>query len=237
MAPFGEPILTSRLPEGAIKVVPEYHSQIGQDIFVYWVLKYKKEGFFVDIGAHEPIYINNTYLLETKFNWSGVLIELDSQYVNKYSSVRNCNFLCADARKVDYRVKFHEWGFPKDIDYLSLDLDPPGVTFECLKQLPLDEYRFAVVTYEHDLYRSNTALKGFCSEEYRTGSREIFKSYGYDLICPDVTWHDDLKEPFEDWWVHPELVDMKRLDKIRTDKSTFWKDIILCQKQEEEKSS
>ena len=208
--------------------MPEFHSQIGQDAFVYWVLKFKKNGFFVDIGAHDPIYINNTYLLETGFNWSGVLIEKDQEWVNKYG-IRNCNILCADARKIDYRAKFKEWGFPKDIDYLSLDLEPPLVTLECLKKLPLNEYRFAVVTYEHDIYRSK--------EIYRTESREIFKSYGYDLICPDVTWNAHMKDPFEDWYVHPDLVDMKRLDKIRTNKSTFWKDIVLCQKQEEEKSS
>ena len=212
----------------------EHHSQIGQDIFVIWALDFKENGFFVDIGAHDPVYINNTYLLETDYNWSGALIESVSDWVDGYPDKRGCNFLCADARNVDYRVKFKEWGFPKDIDYLSLDLDPPPVTLECLKKLPLDEYRFAVVTYEHDIYRSEynkSWLK--CREE----SREIFKSHGYDLICPDVTWNDHMEDPFEDWYVHPALVNMERINKIRTDKKTFWKDIILCQKQEEEKSS
>lgn len=150
------------------------------------------------------------------------MIENNQEYVDKYH-IRNCNYLCADARSIDYRKKFKEWGFPKDIDYLSLDLDPPSVTFECLKKLPLDEYRFAVITYEHDVYRAD--------EELRKESREIFKSYGYELICPDVTWNAHMKDPFEDWYVHADLVNVNELQEIRTDKSTYWKD-ILCQKQE-----
>lgn len=206
----------------------EYYSQIGQDMFVIWTTQFKQSGFFVEIGAHEPVYINNTYLLETRHNWSGALVEIDQQYIDKYSAVRNCNYLCADACTVDYKAKFKEWGFPKDIDYLSLDLEPPPITLKCLKKLPLDEYRFAVITYEHDVYRANS------SEEIRAESREIFKSHGYDLVCPDVTWNDTLEDPFEDWYVHPALVDMERINKIRRDKSAFWKDILLCQKQEEE---
>lgn len=202
----------------------EYFSQIGQDMFVLWATQFKKNSFFVDIGAHDPTFINNTYLLESVYNWSGLLVEIDKQCVDKYSSVRNCGYLCSDARSVDYRGKFKELGFPKDMGYLSLDLEPPPVTLECLKKIPLDEYRFATVTYEHDIYRSNS------SEKCRTESREIFKKYGYELICPDVTWNAHLEDPFEDWYVHPELVDIERLNKIRTDKSTYWKDIISCQK-------
>ena len=112
------------------------------------------------------------------------------------------------------------WGFPKDIDYLSLDLDPPPVTFQCLKKLPLDEYRFAIITYEHDVYRAN--------ERFRKESREIFKSYGYEMICPDVTWNTYMKDPFEDCYVHPDLVNVNELQELKTDKSTYWKDIVLC---------
>jgi len=198
----------------------EFSSQVGQDIFVLSVLKGKKNGYFVDLGSHEPTFINNTYILEKEFNWSGVLIEKDSQYVAKYPSVRNCTYICADACSINYREKFKEWGFPKDIDYLSMDLEPPAITFECLKQLPLDEYRFAVITYEHDVYRANNML--------REESRKILDKYGYEIICPDVAWNAPDRDPFEDWYVHPDLVDLNNLEKLRTNKGTLWKEIVFC---------
>ena len=36
----------------------------------------------------------------------------------------------------------------KQIDYLSLDIDPSEATLAALKKLPLDDYRFSVITYE-----------------------------------------------------------------------------------------
>ena len=44
--------------------------------------------------------------------------------------------------------------YPKQIDYLSLDIDPSEATLAALKKLPLDEYRFSVITYETEVYRA-----------------------------------------------------------------------------------
>lgn len=32
-------------------------------------------GFFLDIGAHDGIELSNTYVLEKKYNWSGICVE------------------------------------------------------------------------------------------------------------------------------------------------------------------
>ena len=39
----------------------ESYSQIGQDLWVLETLKNKKNGYFLDIGAHDGIYLSNTY--------------------------------------------------------------------------------------------------------------------------------------------------------------------------------
>ena len=54
----------------------DFYSQIGQDRLVLKYLKNKKNGTFVDIGCGFPKYINNTYLLETEFDWNGVSVDL-----------------------------------------------------------------------------------------------------------------------------------------------------------------
>ena len=35
----------------------------------------KKNGFFIDIGAHDGISLSNTYLLEQEYGWKGICIE------------------------------------------------------------------------------------------------------------------------------------------------------------------
>jgi FkbM family methyltransferase len=48
------------------------YSQLGQDLEV---VKYYNQGYFIEIGASDGIELSNTYLLETKYNWSGICCE------------------------------------------------------------------------------------------------------------------------------------------------------------------
>lgn len=50
-------------------------SQLGQDLFVLSELAFKRNGFFVEFGATNGIELSNTYLLESKFGWNGILAE------------------------------------------------------------------------------------------------------------------------------------------------------------------
>lgn len=46
-----------------------------QDLFVLSELKFKENGFFVEFGATNGIELSNTFLLEKRFNWKGILAE------------------------------------------------------------------------------------------------------------------------------------------------------------------
>jgi FkbM family methyltransferase len=49
-------------------------SQFGEDLLVWEMFGRAREGAFVEIGAHHPTHISQTYLLETQ-GWHGVLVE------------------------------------------------------------------------------------------------------------------------------------------------------------------
>jgi FkbM family methyltransferase len=50
-------------------------SQSGQDMWVHSMCEYKENGYFIDVGAHLPRFLSNTYYLEYLFGWTGLLIE------------------------------------------------------------------------------------------------------------------------------------------------------------------
>ena len=53
----------------------ETRSQLLQDLFVLWVTELQSNGYFVEFGAADGITHSNTYLLEKKYGWHGLLIE------------------------------------------------------------------------------------------------------------------------------------------------------------------
>jgi FkbM family methyltransferase len=50
-------------------------SQMRQDLFVLSELNFRRDGYFVEFGACDGITISNTYLLELRFGWKGILAE------------------------------------------------------------------------------------------------------------------------------------------------------------------
>lgn len=191
------------------------YSQSMQDIFVLSILNGKRNGFYVEIGSDKPRVINNTYLLESQYDWTGVSFEIDSDKVNYFNSIRRNKCICADATKFDYKNLFDEMGYLKQIDYLQLDCDPPQITLECLKQLPLDEYRFSVITFETDLYAGGVDVQ---KEQY-----EILINLGYQRVAKNV---NNENNPYEDWWIDPTVIDEEYWKPFAIDDVEFSKIIL-----------
>jgi hypothetical protein len=110
-----------------------------------------------------------------------------------------------DALDFNYISYFEENNFPKQIDYLQVDIDAgydylgrpvgnPYLTLHGLLAVPLNQYRFSVITFEHDanMYWRNTAM--------RDAQREILDSYGYSLV---------VRQMHEDWWVDPNVIGLE----------------------------
>jgi FkbM family methyltransferase len=74
-------------------------SQAGQDYWIYGeAFNEKKDGYFLDIGAYDGIIFSNTYLLESKYNWSGICIEANPSVFNTLIKNRRgvCLNVCLD---------------------------------------------------------------------------------------------------------------------------------------------
>ena len=100
------------------------YSQAGQDLFVEYVSNGKKNGFFVEIGSNHPSVHNNSFLLEQKYNWKGLMVEYDKSFEQSYKISRpNSIYEINDARRVNYKELLDKNNFPINIDYLQIDLD------------------------------------------------------------------------------------------------------------------
>jgi FkbM family methyltransferase len=55
--------------------VAHSRSQLFQDLFVVFVLKGKRNGFFVEFGATDGLNLSNTVILERDRQWRGILAE------------------------------------------------------------------------------------------------------------------------------------------------------------------
>jgi hypothetical protein len=178
------------------------YSQRNQDRFVVSILNGKKNGTFLDFGCKGPIDINNTYLLEKDYNFSGLSFDIDSDAISSWKSTdRNYeNAICNDLSKLDFERLLENHYSSPIIDYFSFDLEPPLLTLEVLKNFPFYKYKFGVVTFEHDFYRGFDTLRP---------SREIFVKNGYRKINTDYMkkFESETKIWFsEDWWIHPDIV-------------------------------
>jgi hypothetical protein len=176
-------------------------------MFILSMLNGKRNGTFLEIGGAEPFKGNNTALLEKNFDWTGVSIEYDQKFVENYRKNRSAKLIHDDALILNYEKLLSENFEGNVVDYLQLDIEPARHTYECMLRIPFDKYKFAVITYEHDYYVDVT-------KSYREKSREFLKSKGYELIANDIS--PDGISNFEDWWVHPDLVDKNIIERMKS---------------------
>jgi len=188
------------------------HGQCAQDLFALCALQGKTGGTYLDMGCWEPAEINNTYLLETAYGWTGMGFDLDAAAVHRHPAMRKNPATVQDCTQLDWDHITNTLGHT--IDYLSLDLEPAAVTWQALQNIPWDRVNFHVITFEHDEYRFGTDI--------RDQSRLLLQQQGYDRLVSSIG--APAINPYEDWYVRG--VDLTRLECIRasnTDSSCLFR--------------
>lgn len=166
------------------------NSAQNQDIFVLSMLEEKHNGYYVEIGAGHYKDRNNTLLLEERYNWKGVGLDVDKSVVEEYQNHRRNECIRGDGSVFNFDKYFEEHNYPHQIDFLQIDVDhtPENIALLTLLNMPLSRYRFSVICFEHD------DLMSWKYERIKNLSREILTMYGYQLV---------MREASEDYWVDP----------------------------------
>lgn len=195
------------------KVPFKSYSQASQDRFAYEIIG--DTGTYLEIGANNPIAINNTYALECA-GWTGLSVDNSGESMEAFEKHRKNFFYLTDAAAPqNWQAALAQAGLPTDrIDYLSADID--FSTLEFLRNFPLSDVRFRVITVEHDVYRNGKA--------HQDAILDIMRSNGYYILCSDVC---DQGLSFETWAVDPKLVNMDKASQFNVDKPTEWREFFL----------
>lgn len=85
-------------------------SQYGQDLFIYNMLMGRKEeGFFLEIGANDPIEINNSYYFELH-GWDGLAFEPVVSLAQKWKDLRKAECINIALGDQETEIEFIEDG-------------------------------------------------------------------------------------------------------------------------------
>ena len=188
-------------------------SQLGQESFVLWILNQKTDGFYIEIGASHPTNLSNTFLLESKFSWRGIGLEIDPKLTNYYNQNRSNLCLNLNAIETNYRDLFETQAVPMKVDYLQVDIEPPKNTYLALKRVMKSRRIFSVITFEHDLYASKF------NYFWKVRAFFLLRLKGYTRCANNVS-NGSAKQ--EDWYIHKTLGARYRL-KSNVDFKEFFK--------------
>ena len=192
--------------------------------YVLNILKHKRDGFFLDIGAENKIAARYliTDVLDKEYNWKGLVLHCDMNLINENERKNTTFFPKYNGLNHNNKDLFDENNVPLNCDYLSINTTGYHNTPYILNKLNnevLDKYKFATITFQTNVYNTNKT-------NARQGSRKILKERGYIRVFSDIMDHGP--HPQEDWYVHPDLVDMDYVNKlIKNNEKNYTNDVKL----------
>lgn len=84
-----------------------FRSQAGQDLWVFGeVFNEQRNGFFLDIGAHDGVAGSNTYILENRYDWQGICIEANPDTFDLLKRNRRCQCVNVCLDQADGKIAF-----------------------------------------------------------------------------------------------------------------------------------
>tara|TARA_Y100001978_G_C23658317_1_gene417259 strand:- start:528 stop:1328 length:801 start_codon:yes stop_codon:yes gene_type:complete len=205
--------------EMIFKNIDDSKSQIFQDIFVLSELNFKKNGFFVEFGAADGLLCSNTFLLEKKFNWNGILSEPAFFWIDKLKENRSTNISnkCVwsksreklNFREVNFKLFSTLENFKDDDMHGSKRIEGKNYNVESISLNDLlEEYKAPnkidyisidtegseleiLKSFDFDKYSVNVFTVEHNFSDNRQSIYELMKENGYIRKYENISWVDD----------------------------------------------
>lgn len=170
-----------------------FYSQDNQDKFLEQnVFKGYKQGFFIDVGAHDGITFNNTLYFEKNNEWTGINIEpiknvFDTLVMNRPNSI---NLNCAVCNS-DGETEFYcNTGHTEMLSGIKSTFDPrhynrlqnENKQWHCTTDvIKVNTKKMETIFDEHNISHVN-----YLSIDVEGAEFEVIKSINFDKVFIDV---------------------------------------------------
>jgi len=203
-----------------------FYSQAGQDEWVIKLLKNKRNGYFVDIGAYDGIIGSNTYYLEKELGWKGLCVEANTDLYFNLTCCRHSTNINVAVSDYNGNIMFGHDSVsdrgrlitcktlstilklvraPREIDYLSIDVE--GHEYTVFKDFDFENWDISLMTVEHNLY---------CwGPKNKERNYELLSSKGFVRVVEDAPCLDPnpslFNQPLEDWYASKKFLEENEL--------------------------
>ena len=156
------------------------YSLLGEDVAIKKLLKNKKKGYYVDVGAYHPLEGSNTHLL-FKDGWSGVNIDVSPLSIELFKMLRpNDSNINKDISRKKSQINLY---FKKKINILN-KLNK----FQEKKNFPNGYSQKKIITSTLNSIIQNSKFKNkkidFLNIDIEGGELEAIKSLNFKLFKP-----------------------------------------------------
>lgn len=146
---------------------------------------------------HAKLHDNRSCKIETKCVWTETgskvsFIEADEAELSTVREYSDCDMHGANRENgFIYEVEtislydlLKQNNAPKSIEYMSIDTE--GSEYDILETFPFDEYKFGIITVEHNYSESRNKIHA------------LLTKFGYRRIFEDIS-------SFDDWYINPKF--------------------------------
>lgn len=167
-------------------------SQEGEDMVLRRIFGTQNEGFYVDVGANDPIKFSNTYYFYLE-GWRGINIDAMPGSMDLFNKMRprdiNIESAISDSREVLTYYAFNEPalnGFSKELSFERSQIKPYKIIFEReIQTVPLSEVL--------DRYLPDNQTIDFLTVDVEGLDFEVLRSNDWEKYRPLVVLAEDLE--------------------------------------------
>lgn len=159
------------------------YSQQGEDLVIDELLGKKKRGFYVDVGAHDPIRFSNTKRFYDK-GWKGINIDPNPALIEKFKKERNKDInLALGVSKRNGLLEFSEF-FPSTLSTFS-EAEAEQYVKKGFKIISKKKVRVATLSSVLNKYRRDRTVD-FLSIDTEGNDLEVLQSNDWKKFKPSV---------------------------------------------------
>lgn len=161
------------------------YSQEGEDLILYRIFEGKKEGFYVDVGAHHPFRFSNTFLFY-KMGWKGINIDANPESIRLLNKFRkrdiNINLGVGEKEGILNYYMFNEPALNTFDEDLAKQRNGSG-EYRLTKTIPIKVMPLREVLNEY--LPTNTTID-FMTIDCEGMDFEVLRSNDWDKFRPNV---------------------------------------------------